>query len=66
MISKALEEYIKTMYVLEKQVGEIRVTDIATKMNCSKASVTKSLNSLKERKIHSATTIHIPSPKGGT
>lgn len=51
MISKALEEYIKTMYVLEKQVGEIRVTDIATKMNCSKASVTKSLNSLKERKL---------------
>ena len=46
MISKALEEYVKTMYVLKKQVGEIRVTDIAEKMNCSKASVTKSLNSL--------------------
>lgn len=49
MISKALEEYVKTMYVLKKQVGEIRVTDIAEKMNCSKASVTKSLNSLKEK-----------------
>ena len=49
MISKALEEYIKTMYVLNKQTGEIRVTDIAEKMNCSKASVTKSLNNLKEK-----------------
>lgn len=51
MISKALEEYIKTMYILKKQNGEIRVTDIAEKMNCSKASVTKSLNILKEKKL---------------
>lgn len=51
MISKALEEYIKTMHVLQMQKGEIRVTDIAEKMNCSKASVTKSLNLLKERRL---------------
>lgn len=51
MISKALEEYIKTMHVLQMQKGEIRVTNIAEKMNCSKASVTKSLNLLKERKL---------------
>lgn len=51
MISKALEEYIKTMHVLQMQKGEIRVTDIAKKMNCSKASVTKSLNLLKERRL---------------
>ena len=49
MVSKALEEYIKTMYVLEKQTNQIRVTDIAEKMQCSKASVTKSLNNLKEK-----------------
>ena len=49
MISKALEEYIKTMHVLQVQKGEIRVTDIAEKMKCSKASVTKSLNLLKEK-----------------
>ncbi len=41
MISKALEEYLKTMYVLQKQNGNIRVTDIANKMNCSKPSVNK-------------------------
>ena len=47
MISKALQEYIKTMYVLKKQNGNIRVTDIAEKMNCSKPSVNKALNNLK-------------------
>lgn len=51
MISKALEEYIKTMYILKKQKNEIRVTDIAEKMNCSKASVTKSLYALKEKDL---------------
>ena len=51
MISKALEEYIKTMYVLMQQNGEIRVTDIADKMSCSKASVTKALNNLKDKNL---------------
>ena len=50
MISKSTEEYLKTMYVLMKQRGTIRVTDIAEKMNCSKPSVTKQLNILKNRK----------------
>ena len=49
MVSKALEEYIKTMYVLKKQNGNIRVTDIANKMNCTKPSVNKALNNLKEK-----------------
>ena len=48
MISKALEEYIKTMYILEKQNSKIRVTDIAKKMNCTKASVNKALHILKD------------------
>lgn len=47
MISKSLEEYIKTMYILKKQTGNIRVTDIANKMNCTKPSVNKALNNLK-------------------
>lgn len=51
MISKSLEEYLKNMYVLEKQNGDIRVTDIAEKMNCSKPSVNKALNNLKENKL---------------
>ena len=48
MISKALEEYLKNMYILNKQNGNIRVTDIANKMDCSKASVNKAINNLKE------------------
>lgn len=51
MVSKALEEYLKTMYVLKKQNGNLRVTDIANKMNCSKASVNKAINNLKEHKL---------------
>lgn len=49
MVSKALEEYLKTMYVLQIKNKEIRVTDIAVQMNCSKASVNKAINSLKEK-----------------
>ena len=51
MISKSLEEYLKTMYVLDKQNGNIRVTDIANKMNCTKPSVNKALNNLKEERL---------------
>ncbi|MGN1327960.1 MAG: metal-dependent transcriptional regulator [Clostridia bacterium] len=47
-LSKSLEEYIKTMYILKKQIGNIRVTDIANKMNCTKPSVNKALNNLKD------------------
>ena len=36
------------MYILKKQNGNIRVTDIAKKMNYTKPSVNKALNSLKE------------------
>jgi len=48
MVSKSLEEYLKTMYVLEKQNDKIRVTDIAKKMNCTKASVNKAVHNLKD------------------
>ena len=48
MISKALEEYLKQMYVLKIKNGEIRVTDVAVNMNCSKASVNKAIKNLKE------------------
>ena len=48
MISKSLEEYLKTMYVLKQQNGNIRVTDIANKMNCTKPSVNKAIYNLKD------------------
>ena len=51
MLSKSQEEYIKAMYVLNRQNGEIRVTDIANKMNISKASVNKAVKILKEEEM---------------
>ena len=51
MISKSNEEYLKTMYILKKQTGNVRVTDVAAKMNCSKPSVNKALNLLKENDL---------------
>ena len=48
MISKALEEYLKNMYILKKQNGNIRVTDVASKMNCTKPSVNKALYNLRD------------------
>lgn len=51
MISKSLEEYLKTMYILKKQNGDIRVTDIANKMKCSKPSVNKALYNLKDNDL---------------
>ncbi len=51
MISKALEEYIKTMYILKQQNGKIRVTDIAKKMNCTKPSVNKAIYQLKDNEL---------------
>ncbi len=51
MVSKSLEEYLKTMYILKKQNGDIRVTDVANKMNCSKPSVNKAINNLKENEL---------------
>ncbi len=51
MISKALEEYLKTIYILQKQNGNIRVTDIALKMNCTKPSVNKAIKHLKDNQL---------------
>ena len=51
MISKSLEEYLKNIYIIQKQGNQPRVTDIAEKMNCSKASVNKSLKLLREEKL---------------
>ena len=48
MISKSQEEYLKTMYILKKQNGKIRVTDIANKMKCTKPSVNKAIYNLKD------------------
>lgn len=35
----------------KSKIGNIRVTDVAMKMNCSKPSVNKAINHLKEEKL---------------
>ena len=39
------------LYIIQKQSKVPRVTDIAEKMNCTKASVKKSVKALKEEKL---------------
>ncbi len=51
MISKANEEYLKTIYLLNKNGVDVKVTNIAKNMNCSKPSVNKALNILKENNL---------------
>ncbi|MBR1884284.1 MAG: metal-dependent transcriptional regulator [Clostridia bacterium] len=48
MISKSSEEYLKNMYVIYNQKGNIRVTDVANKMGHTKASVNKAIHLLKD------------------
>lgn len=48
MITNALEEYLKTIYILKMQEQKIKVTSIAEKMKCSKPSVNKAVKNLKE------------------
>lgn len=51
MISSSLEEYLKTIYVLKKQVQDIKVTTIANRMNCTKPSVNKAIKNLKANEM---------------
>ena len=48
MITSSLEEYLKTIYILKNTEGQVRVTDISKRLNCSKPSVNRALNCLKE------------------
>lgn len=47
-LTNSQEEYLKTIYLLEKNKQKVRVTDIAKKMNITKPSVNKALKALKE------------------
>lgn len=47
-MSAAIEEYLRIMYLLWKSKEQIRVTDIAEAMSCTKPSVNRALKVLKE------------------
>ena len=50
-LTKSLEEYITTIYILEHNEDKIRVTDIADKMIVTKPSVNRAMKTLKEKGI---------------
>lgn len=47
-LTGALEDYIESIYVIEKSKGEVRITDIALFMGISKPSVNKAVESLRK------------------
>ena len=47
-ISNIQEEYLKTIYLFEKDNKKVRITDIAKKLNKTKPTVNYAINSLKE------------------
>lgn len=47
-LSNSQEEYLKTIYILKNTQNEIRVTDIANRLNKTKASVNNAINNLKQ------------------
>ena len=50
-LTNSLEEYLKTIYVLITTEQKAKVTTISKRMNCSKPSVNRALNTLKEEKL---------------
>ena len=46
-ITNSQEEYLKTIFILEKNNKKVRVTDIAEKLHITKPSVNKAINILK-------------------
>ena len=47
-LTNSQEEYLKTIYLLDKNNKKVRVTDIAEKLKITKPSVNKGINTLKE------------------
>ena len=48
-ITYALEDYLKAIYFLQKKYINVRVTDLAEKLNVSKPSVTRAVSNLKKK-----------------
>ncbi len=47
-LTNSQEEYLKTIYILEKNSGKIRVTDIAKKLKITKPSVNRAIKNLRD------------------
>ena len=49
IITKSLEDYIETIYLLSKNKSEVRVSDIAAKLKVAKSSVHIAMHSLADK-----------------
>jgi len=47
VLTQSLEDYLETIFFLEDENKEVRLTDIAVYMNLSKPSVNRAINTLK-------------------
>ena len=47
-LTNSQEEYLKTIYIIEKSSGKIRVTDIAEKLKITKPSVNRAIKNLRD------------------
>ena len=50
-LTNVQKEYLKTIYLLEKSKKEVRMTDIANKLNKTKPTVNYAIKTLKEEKL---------------
>lgn len=48
-VSASLEDYLEAIYILAQTNGSVRVTDIAQKLEISKPSVNRAINTLKDQ-----------------
>ena len=45
-LSKSIEDYIETIYIIEQEKNEIKSVDVANKLGVSKPAVNKAMNEL--------------------
>lgn len=50
-LTNSQEEYLKTIYLIQKNNEKVRVTDIALKLKITKPSVNKAINTLRDLKL---------------
>ncbi|MBQ3145880.1 MAG: metal-dependent transcriptional regulator [Clostridia bacterium] len=46
ILTKSIEDYIESIYIIEQEKGEIKSVDIASKLGVSKPAVNKAMNEL--------------------
>ena len=50
-LTHSMEDYLEIIYILQKNEGIVRITDIANAMSYSKASVSQAINLLKSEEL---------------